>query len=214
LIALEFLAGCAGLPKHEVNVSGELRAHPVRSVFIFEPEFPQKIKRFSPDDLREMHPEHQPATARQLLSVLKAAIGSSLLVESSYTPDEHAQVWAKAITTDLAKGRVPLKVKPHDLPVESVLLLGVMRYGRELDQIQIKPLPFLPWVKTYAIGKVKWEYVCDLQAILVNPREGTVLFDVRHEARTASPNKDPQLMEQMAREVAGVLASAFPTPPL
>ncbi len=205
-------AGCADLPKHEVSVSNSLRERPVRSVFIFEPGFPSKTKHFSDDDLAEMKPEHRMETSAQILSVVKEVIGASLLVDSYYTPDESAQAWADAITADLAKGRVPLSVEPYDVPVESVLLLGVLSYGRTLDQVQVRPLPFLPWTKTYRMGKEKWEHVCDLQAILVDPREGTVLLDVRHSARTSEPGKDPEITERMVRETAWALVNAFPIP--
>ena len=205
-------SGCAGLPKHEVNVSASLKAHPVQSVFIFDPGFPKKVSRLAAEDLPEMAPENQAASIQQVMTIIKGAIGSSLVVESSYTPDEDAQAWAQDISEDLAKGRVPLGVEPVKMPVESVLLLGLLQYGQKQIQIRVRPLPFLPFMKTYKVGKEKWEYTCDLQALLVNPREGTVLFDVRHDARTSSPRNDPRLLEQVATEAAWAVVNALPPP--
>ena len=206
------LSGCAGIPKHEVHVSEALRAHPVESVLIFEPGLRKKIKRVAPEDLQEMDTEHRAASSQQILQILKRVIGSSLMVESAFIPDESARAWARKITDELSVERVPLSVEPMELPVESVLLVGLLRYGQIRDQVRVRALQFIPGTKTYKLGKERWQYICDLQILLVNPREGTVLLEVRHDARLSSPLDDPQLLEQVATEAAWAVLNAFPVP--
>ena len=104
------------------------------------------------------------------------------------------------------KERVPLRVKPLDCPLESVLLVAVLGYGRENAQVSIKPL----WFRQFGIGRPKWHFACDLIAILVNPRDGSVLFDARHEACITSCSDDPKLLDRAAREASSAVASAFP----
>ena len=213
IIGLWFLgSGCAGILKHEVRLSEALRAHPVESVLIFEPSIRKKIRRISPEDLQEMDPERRAASAQQILKIFKRVISSSLTVESAFTPDEPAHAWARRIAAELSVERVPLAVEPVELPVESVLLVGILRYGQIRDQVRVRALPFIHGTKTYKLGKEKWQYICDLQVILVNPREGDVLLEVRHDARLSSPHNDPRLLEQVAAEAAWAILNTFPMP--
>ena len=204
-------AGCAGLPKHEVNVSTELRNRPVKSVFIFPPVFPEKVKRFTKADLKEMLPDNQAASADRILLALSDVVATSITVDSSYRPDQEARDWAAAIGLDLCKERIPLGVEPHPMPVESVLIVGAVKYGREIDQVQVKSI--FTGEKTYKVGDRKWNHVCDLQAVLVDPRTGHVLFDVRQESELNDPSDDPKFLDRAARQSAWTILSGFPVKP-
>ena len=201
-----FLAGCALLPKHEVNISPKLVEHPVHSLAIFDPWFPEKIKRASPQDLVEMLPEHQMDSAAGIRKVLTEVLGATVMVDTAYQPDRLAVEWSQRILADLAKGRVPLSVDPINLPVEAVLLIGAPTYGTE--DIQLR-MGFL-WFKNKPIGGEKFEYVCDLEALLVNPHDGSVLFDVRNEYREKVHGPaDPQRLVDLTRSCAGDIARAL-----
>jgi hypothetical protein len=202
------VAGCADTPVRDIRVSTGLRANPVRSVYVFEPGFAGKVKRAWPDDLPEMLPASRAESASRIMSALKEAIGASLTVDSSYSPDEKARGWARDIAEELAKGRVPLNVKPLDLPVESALIVGVVAYGRQNVQISLQLL----WFKRKGLGKPKWNHTCDLVGLLVNPREGSVLLDARYETSFSTPEGDPQLVEKACRESSRAIAAAFPGP--
>jgi hypothetical protein len=227
VLLLGLLAGCASSPKHAVNVSPELRAHPVRRVYIFDPAFPNKVKRRLPDDFAEMAPENQPASAAIILSELATALmagkagqalpkpltalatlGASLTVDSTYFPPAGAREWAAGIAADLAKVRVPLGVEPQPVPVEAALIVGVPVYGTENSQFTVQIL----WLKPTRLGSPKWEHVCDLQAILVDPRTGGILLDIRHETRLTSGSNDPATLLNATRETARAIADAFPAP--
>jgi len=210
-LAVAVVAGCAGLPKHEVNVSRELRDRPVKSVYIFPASFPKKTKRFTPTDFKEMLPENQADSAAHILRVLSDVIGTSITVDSSYRPDEDAMEWAEAIGLDLARERVPLGVEPHPMPVESALIVGAVKFGHEVDQIRLKSV--FTGNKTFKVGKRTWNHVSDLQAILVDPRTGRVLLDVRQEVNINDPSDDPQLPDRAAREAAWLILSGFPVQP-
>lgn len=212
-LLLALLAGCAGQLKHEISVSRDLRDVPVRSVFVFDPAFPEKLKRRNPDDLIQMQPDRQPQTAGRVREAVVKALSASLTVESNITLDPAARDWALQIGRQLCKGRVPLVVDPIDLPVESVMLVGVKRFGWENTQLQMS---FLWFEKKKKFGPPKYEHNVSLQAILVNPRTGAVLMDaldeqrkVVHEGATGSEDVLDEVLAGVAREITG----AFPEPP-
>jgi hypothetical protein len=108
---------------------------------------------------------------------------------------------------------VPLVVDPIDLPVESVLVVGVKRFGWENTQPQMS---FLWFEKKKKFGPPKYEHNVALQAILVNPRTGAVLMDALDEQRRVvregadgSEEVLDDLLAGVAREITGV----FPEPP-
>jgi len=211
LLAAAAVAGCGLIPKHEVNLSPKLTEHPVGSTVIFDPVFAEKVKRNSPTDLSEMLPEHQLESADNIRKAVTAVISATVTVDTTYQPDRLAQQWAAGILADLGKGRVPLSVEPINIPAETVLLIGVPTYGTEDMQWHMNVL----WFKNTLLGSKKWEYVCDLQAILVNPHDGSVLFDVRNEYREkAHGDLDPAQLVALTRSCAGDIAAAFhPVPP-
>lgn len=212
LLALALLAGCAGQLKHEISVSRDLREVPVRSVFVFDPVFPDKIKRRNLEDLAHMLPDRQTATAGRVRDAIVKSLSASLTVESNVVLDAAARDWALQIGRDLCRGRVPLLVEPVNLPVESVLLIGLKRFGWENNQIQASFL----WFETKKkFGKPKYEHNVSIQVILVNPRTGAVLMDALDEQRkliregTGSEDVLDEVLAGVVREVTGV----FPEPP-
>jgi hypothetical protein len=209
LLAAAALTGCGLIPKHEVNLSPKLTEHPVASTVIFDPVFADKVKRRSPTDLAEMLPEHQQESADAIRKIVTAVVGTTVTVDTAYQPDRLAQEWAKGILGDLAKGRVPLNVDPINIPAETVLLLGAPTYGTEDMQWHMNIL----WFKDMVVGPKKSEYVCDLQALLVNPHDGAVLFDVRNEYREKAVGAaDPEHLLSLTRSCAGEIANAFHPP--
>ena len=152
-LAATLLHGCGAALKHEVNRSPYLREHPVSSVYVHQPAFKEKVKRFTPTDLAEMLPENQPATASRATTILKTVLSASVTVDSRFVPDEKFNAWASKIQKEVCIERIPFDVPPIDVPVESVLLWGVLNYGAELDQIIVHPLPFLPFMKQYKLNK-------------------------------------------------------------
>src|SRR5687768_1175638 len=121
LVAL--LAGCATQLKHEISVSRDLREVPVRSVFVFDPVFPEKVKRRNPEDLTHMSPDRQTVSGVRVRDAVLNALSASLTIDSSVVLDSAAREWAKQIGGNLARGRIPLVVDPIDLPVESVMIV-------------------------------------------------------------------------------------------
>lgn len=210
LILAGVLAGCGLVPRHEVNISPKLAEHPVHSIVVFDPMFPEKIKRSSPDDLAEMQLDRQPESAATIRRLVTEVVGATVAVDAAYQPDRLAQQWATGILTDLSKGRVPLGVDPVNIPAEAVLLLGVPSWGTEDMQWHLNIL----WFKGTKLGRPKWEYTCDMQALLINPRDGAVLFDVRNEYRErATGALDPAVLLNLTRTCAGDIARAFNTKP-
>lgn len=204
------LAGCGLMPRHEVNISPKLIEHPVHSIVIFEPVFPDKIKRTSQDDLAEMLPERQAASAGDIRRILTEVLSTTVTVDAAFEPDRLAQQWATGILRDLGKGMVPLSVDPVNIAAEAVLLVGVPSYGTEDMQWHLNFL----WFKDRKLGRPKWEYTCDLQALLVDPRSGAVLFDVRNEYRErATGDLNPAVLAALTRTCAGDIARAFNTTP-
>lgn len=209
LVVSGFLSGCAFLPVNRVIISPELKKAPVKGVLVLEPGFGKKHRKYNfPGDLKEIEPANQKETANLLQPMLVEALeGVGLEVELPCVLNEDVRAWAKKIVTDLANNRVPLKVEPIDLSVESILLFGVVEYGQIMTQLHWKAF----FEKKYhVIGRMSWEHVCDIQAILVNPRTGTVLMDVRHRVAVEVYKEDPELLKQMAKEVMQVIANAFP----
>lgn len=212
LLLIALLAGCGGQLKREISVSQDLRDVPVRSVFVFDPVFPDKIKRRNADDLGHMLPDRQAVTADRVRTAIVKALSASLTVESNVTLDAAARDWALQIGRDLCRGRVPLVVDPVDLPVESVLLTGIKRFGWENNQLQAS---FLWFEAKKKFGKPKYEHNVSLQTILVNPRTGAVLMDALDEQRQVvreGSGSDEVLDTVLAGVVAHVTGS-FPEPP-
>lgn len=206
LLAAAVLTGCGLIPKHEVILSPKLTDHPVRGTVVFEPVFAEKVKRASPTDLAEMLPEHQTESGEAIRTIVSEVISVTVSVDAAYQPDRLAQKWAAGILADLSKGRVPLSVDPIDIPAETVLLLGVPAYGAEDMQWHLNVL----WSSNRPLGKPRWEYVCDLQALLVNPHDGSVLFDVRNECREKVAGVlDPARLVALTRSCAGEIANAY-----
>jgi hypothetical protein len=209
-----FLYGCGAAMKHEVSVSPYLKQHPVSSVYVNKPAFKEKVKRFSPTDLAEMLPENQPATAAKVTAILKNVLSSSIAVDSQFVPDAKFEAWAAKIQQELCIERVPYNVPPLDVPLESVLLLGIMNYGTEVDQIIVHPLPFVPGMKQYKLNEAKWNYVADFIVILISPRDGKVLFDIREgERRDKTDMRNDSVLDELTRTCAWVITSAFPPAP-
>ncbi len=213
LLALVLLAGCAGQLTHEISVSKDLREVPVRTVFVFDPIFPDKVKRRNNDDLGHMLPDRQPVTGGRVRDAVVKALSASLTVESNVVLDPAARDWARQIGRELCKGRVPLVVDPIDLPVESVMIVGIKRFGWENNQPQVS---FLWFEAKKKFGKPKFEHNVSLQAILVNPRTGAVLMDALDEQRktiregtSGSEEVLDEVLAGTAREITGI----FPEPP-
>ncbi len=205
LLISAVLSGCAYTPKHEVDISAAMREAPVRQVHVLAPFFPKDVKRQDPKDFREMLPENQASSATTLQEALKRALGASVSIDSAWVPDAKTLAWAKAVSEELLIQRIPLGVASATIPVESVLITGVIAYGMEKDQMFIHFLPFLPGMKKRPIGELKWDHVCDLVCLLVRPADGTVLFSLRHEERSTTPYEDPELLkESVARAASAV----------
>jgi len=206
---LVLLAGCANLPKNELDISAQMRAKPVRQVFIMTPYFAGTIKRSDPADFRQMLPENQQASAKAFQNDLARALGASLYVDSSWIPGPNGEAWGGKIGADLAIGRVPLGVPSTTCPVESVLLTGLVAYGTEKDQMVIHALPFLPWTKPKSIGAIRWDHVVDVQVMLVRPSDGKILFTLRHDERFNTGYEDSGMLSQASARAAAAVADAF-----
>ncbi len=210
LLAAALAVGCALMPHHEVNISPKLVEHPVHSIVMFDPAFPEKVKRASPQDLVEMLPEHVAESATTIRTILTEVLGATVMVDAAYQPDRLALQWAAGILADLAKTRVPLSVDPVQIPAEAVLLVGVPTYGIEDMQMHGNIL----WFKDFKIGPKKWQYTCDMEAILLDPRTGAVLFDVRNAySEKAHGEPDRAVLLGLVRTCAVEIARAFHTAP-
>ena len=203
------LSGCSGLQRHELEISEIMRTNQVREIHVMAPAFPPAIKRTDPADFSQMLPENRQASSETLRHLLEKALSASLNVDSSWIPGPREEEWARKIGEDLAIGRVPLGVPPMECPVESILLTGVMAYGTEKDQLVITPLPFLPSMKPRVIGKVRWDHVTDIEAMLVRPSDGKVLFTLRHDERFNTGYEDPALLEESASKAAAAVSDVF-----
>ena len=208
LLSVSFLAGCGGVLKHEVHVAPSLDRAPIRQLIVLDPVFPVKIKRVNPDDFPQMKKDRQATAAARIRDILVERLSVTLTVDSRYVPDEDTRGWAKEIGEDLAKGRVPLIVPPNPLPTEAVLLVGVNWYGWENNQFQMQFL----WFKRKGFGRAKYAHICQLQALLVNPRTGEVLLDVLDQRTDEVAAADDELLDRLTREVAQSIAVAFPVP--
>jgi hypothetical protein len=207
--SLLLLAGCAALPKHELEINEAMRSQPVSRVFVMPPYFAPAIRRIDPGDYRQMLPENQKASSEALKKSLENALGASLTVDSAWVPGPAEADWAGKIGGDLAIGRVALGVPSVTCPVESVLITGVVAYGTEKDQVVITPLPFLPGAKPKVIGGVRWDHVTDLEVMLVRPSDGKVLFTLRHDERLNTGYEDSVLLEESAARAAAAVAKVF-----
>ncbi len=211
LVAL--LAGCATQLKHEISVSRDLREVPVRTVFVFDPVFPEKAKRRNPEDLQHMLPDRATANSVRIRDAVTKALSTSLTVDSTVVLDPAAREWAQRIGRDLSRGRVPLVVDPIDLPVESVMLIGVKKFGWENTQLQ---MTFLWFEKRKKFGPPKYDHYVALQMILVNPRTGAVLMDAldeqRRTVREGAVGSD-EVLDEVLAGVARELTGSFPEPP-
>jgi len=205
LAAVLCLGGCSAQLKHEITVSPRLRELPVHQVCILDPGFPEKFKRRFPDQFPEMAPERRAESAGAVLNACIAGLSASLTVDSTCSSSAEAKAWAAAITTDLNRGRVPLKVTPVALPVESVLLVGVQCYGTANQQTRLSFLWFKPW----RIGKPTYDHRCLIQALLVKPQTGEVLFDALLESCEIAPEPAAQLLEQATMQTGKQLLEAF-----
>lgn len=186
-----------------------MRKAPIRQVHVLAPFFPKDAKRQDPNDFREMLPENRASSATTLQEALKRALGASVSVDSAWVPDAKALAWAKAIGDDLVIQRIPLGVPSATIPVESVLITGVIAYGTEKDQMLIQFLPFLPGMKKHAIGEPKWDHICDLLCILVRPSDGAVLFNIRHEERSTTLFEDPGLLKESVTKAASAVRDVW-----
>ena len=205
LVACTLLAGCATGPKHEVHIYPKLRELPVRTVCVFEPGFKAKVKRAMPGDLAEMKPERLAESALRISKIFTTVLSGSLTVDASCIASEDAKAWAADIAADLTTNRVPLSTKPLNVPVEAVLIIGVQGYGTENLQTQITPL----FMKPIKIGKAKFQHWVQVEAILVKPQTGEVLFDVLHGDVEAREEVSADLLDDLTRRVAWVVLEAF-----
>jgi len=205
LAAIVGLSGCAGALKHEVSISPKLRELPVRTICIFEPRFREKIKRPMPADYSEMKPENTADSARRILGIVTAVMSASLTVDTSCTLAPEAREWAAEIATDLSNSRVPLSTKPLSVGVEAVLIIGIRSYGTENLQTQITPI----FAKPIPIGKAKYEHRVSIQAVLVKPRNGEVLFDALHEVAETRDERSAELLDDLTRRASELVREAF-----
>ncbi|MEK7766551.1 MAG: hypothetical protein AAB368_09955 [bacterium] len=202
-------AGCASYPRHDMRLALALDAHPVRSVLVLPPTFPKKVKRNEPEDLPEMLPDRTAGSATAVLEAVRAVLSASTTVDAANPLPPAATAWAAGIQRDLDKGIVPLRVPPAEVPAESVLFLAMHWYGAELNQWSITPLPFLPWSKRYFLGPRNYDHVCDFSALLVNPKNGDILFDGRHGEVVAAPAVSGTALAEATRAAAGGLLKGF-----
>lgn len=204
------IAGCSLMPKHSVTTSQELREHPINQIYIFEPSVAEKIRRIHDEDYGEMQPQTRSDSASYIRRVLVATLSASLSVDSTWEPSHEAREWGRKISEGLSKENVPVSAPQVEAPFPAVLLVGVIAYGTELDQWQITPLPLFHSVKPWRIGKTRWDHMCDLETVLINPRTGKVLLEVRDRQHQEGPTQDQALLDAMTKKVAAVIAEAFP----
>jgi len=209
LFLVILLSGCTALPKHELEISEIMRSQPVHQVYVMPPFFAPIIKRADPGDYRQMLPENQAITSQALRNRIVNALSASMNVDSSWIPGTVEMEWARKIGEDLAIGRVALGVPSVTCPVESILITGVMAYGTEKDQIVIHPLPFLPNTKPRVFGKVRWDHVTDIEAMLIRPSDGKVLFTLRHDERFNTGYEDSTLLEETAIRTSAAVSNVF-----
>lgn len=209
LLMAVIFSGCSFLRVNRVKVYSELKKNPVEQVLVLKPGFGKKPKKHSfPGDLWEIESDYQDVTGLLLQKALETALNNAgLQVELYFVPSEKIRVWAKKIATNVGKDMMPFRVEPMDLSAESVLLFGVIKYGRIMTQFRWKSFFEKKW---HVVGRLKWEHVCDIQAILVNPRTGKILMEVRHRVKIVAYKKDPELMKQVTTEVMQAIANAFP----
>jgi hypothetical protein len=163
------------------------------------------VKRRFPDQYPEMTAEREAESGRAVLAACTAALSASLTADAACGGSDEARAWGQEITAGLVRGRVPLSVKPMALPVESVLLVGVQAYGTVNRQTQIGLL----WMKPWRIGQPKVDHRCLLQALLVKPQTGEVLFDALLEECETAPAASTELLDQVTRRVGRDLLEAF-----
>ena len=205
LAAVVGLTGCAGALKHEVSINPKLRELPVHTVCLFDPAFREKIRRAMPADYSEMKPENQAAAAKRIMAIVTAVLSASLTVDTACTLTPEAREWAADIATDLSNHRVPLSTKPLALGVESVLIIGIPVYGTSNLQTQITPI----FAKPIPIGKAKYEHEVSIQALLVKPQTGEVLFDALHEVAEERDDRFAEILDNLTRQDAELLREAF-----
>jgi hypothetical protein len=88
-------------------------------------------------------------------------------------------------------------------------VVGVQGYGTENMQTQITPI----FLKPIKIGSPKYQHWVQLEAILVNPRTGEVLFDVLHGEVETRDEVSQDLLDDLTRRAAwAVLDAFFPKP--
>ncbi len=209
LTSAALAAGCAQLPRHEVDISGQLREQPLKSVVLFPVVFPTDPKRNDPDDFPELNTENLKSSESAILQALTRAMGASIIVDSSVIPGREHLEWSEKIGNDLILGRVPLAVPPVDLEVEAVLLTAAIAYGSELNQYSYQLFPFLPRSKPRYFGKPRWDHACDLEILLVRPKDGHILCHVRHAERKTHEQRSAEILESLTAATAKVISTAL-----
>jgi len=203
--AIVVLSGCGAGLRHEVSISPKLRELPVHSICVLEPAFRDKIKRTMPSDYSEMKPENRAESARRIMAIVTAVLSASLTVDTSCATAPGAAEWATEIAMDLSNSRIPLSTKPLPLGVEAVLLIGIRSYGTENLQTQVTPI----FAKPIPIGKAKYEHRVSIQALLVKPQTGEVLFDALHEVAEERDDRSAEILDNLTRQDAELLREAF-----
>ena len=211
LVMASVFSGCALLPTDHVRIHPEFKKNQVNSIYVVKPGFPKKLKRKWPTDLQEMLKGNQAKTGAYVQYLFEALLASNrfLVVEAAYLSEETRKA-AQDVANDLAVDRVPHSVKLPEVKEDAVLLVGIVEYGRYMTQWRVRMLPFLPWTKNHLLGKKKWQHICDLQVLLVNPRTGRILMDIRQEAKVLVYREDPKLLKQVVMEAVKKIVDAFP----
>ena len=209
LAAVLAISGCSLIPRHEVDISGKFRENPVTSVCIPALFMTENLDRVWPEDFAEMLPENRDRSSAILRGLLESSLSASVAVDSACASDGRTMEWARAISRNLFAERVPLSVPVLENGPQSVLVVSVIRYGVEKDQLHIRLFPFLPWTKKHYVGEPKFDHVCDLSALLVRPSDGAVLFSVREQQILRSGKPDQELLAQVTKNAAGVVAGTF-----
>lgn len=207
--AAALLAGCAQLPRHEVDISNQLRQRPIQTVVLMPIVFPTDLERDHPDDFPELGPENIAATEEQILRALTQSIGASITIDSAFVPGPEAREWSNEIGKNLALDRVPLAVPPLEMGVESVLITAVISYGSELNQYNYQLLPFLHSSKRRYFGKPRWDYICDLGFLLIRPKDGYILCHVRHNEKKTLEERSPDVLGDMTATTVQVISTAL-----
>lgn len=209
LAAVLTFSGCSQIPRHEVDISRQFREKPAGSVCIPDPFWAENVDRVWPEDFKEMLPENRAGSSALILGLVESSLTASVSIDSGCRADDRTKDWARRIAEDLVADRVPLSVPELKGSAESILIVSVVRYGIEKDQLHVRFLPFLPWMKKHYVGDPKWDHVCDLSALLIRPDDGAVLFSVREQQVLSSGKSDQELLAQAAKDAAAAVGRAF-----